>query len=564
MAASAAFLFALNKGYAPLGGVLLVAGTTGFVVLAVRHDRIKRRLERETRLLEINRAGTARMDGKWKGFHDAGAEFSDDGHAFSGDLDIFGHASLFQWICAAETRLGRIRLAGILGNPNPHPETIRRNQAILRELARNIGWRQDFQAAGREISRSKEDPDALTEWGENAGSDFLSARGALGILLMGLMGPILAAVCALVFRNAYLALAAPVLNGLVLLRYQARCKTVIASLCRQRRNLEAYWNLLRLIETAGFEDAGLLELASPVRNAANPSSLRIKRLQSIADWLDVRQNPFIHVILNLLFLWDLQWVAAFQRWRRDHGRSLREWLECIAGLEALASLSIIHFENPGWVFPEIDPASPIGLRAHGLAHPLIAPSHAVPNDFRMGDEGIVILTGSNMSGKSTLLRTVGINLVLAYAGAPVCATELEAGRMKIMTSMRLKDDLDKGLSSFYAELLRIKSIVGASRSEGTVLFLIDEIFRGTNSIDRITGASEVLTGLAESGAKGIVSTHDLELGRLATEHPGSFANYHFTEHFVDGKIRFDYKLRTGISTTRNALHLLRMVGIRPD
>jgi hypothetical protein len=428
-------------------------------------------------------------------------------------------------------------------------------------LSGNIEWRQDFQAAGKDVSRSKENPEALMRWAENAGADFLSARSALGILVLGLLGPVLVVVCALVFRNAYLSLVPIVLNALVILRYQAKCKAVILPLCQQRRNLEAYWTLLRLIETGEFGGNHLLDLASPVRNATDPSSLQIKRLQSITDWLDVRQNPFIHVILNLLFIWDLQWVAAFQRWRRKHGRSLRQWLGCIADFEAIASLSIIHFENPSWAFPSIDPKSPIRFRAYGLGHPLVAPSRGVRNDFRLGDEGIVVLTGSNMSGKSTMLRTVGTNLVLAYAGAPVCATELEAGRMQIMTSMRIKDDLDKALSSFYAELLRIKSIVEASRCEGAVLFLIDEIFRGTNSADRIAGASEVLSELAKAGAIGIVSTHDLELGRLEAEQPGQFINYHFAEHFVDGEIRFDYRLRTGISTTRNAKHLMRMVGI---
>lgn len=562
IAAIAVFLVALNLGFAVIGTICLLLGVGVFVYLVVLHDHTKRMMDRESHLRDINQAGFARKTGKWKGFKDGGGEFSGEDHPFSGDLDVFGHASLFQWICAAETRLGRARLSESLRNPVLEEEAIARNQGIIRELAAKIDWRQDFQAAGRDVSRSSEDPESLVGWAENDSEAILTRSGVLWVRLLGLLGPVLILACTIAFRLAYLPLILIAVNALILFLYQAKCKAVVLSLCLQRRNLEAYCALLRHIETADFRDRHLLDLTAAVKNELEPSSGKIRKLQSIADWLDVRQNPFVHVVLNLSFLWDLQWLVAFQSWKKAHGKSLREWLTCIADLEALSSLAIIHFENPDWCFPSLSRDGSLSFRACNLAHPLIPPTHSVRNDFLLGDSGIVILTGSNMSGKSTLLRTIGVNLVLAYSGAPVCASALETGLFRMKTSMRLKDDLDKGLSSFYAELLRIKSIVEASRASKDILFLIDEIFRGTNSVDRIAGASEVLLQLSDLGTTGIVSTHDLELGRLEEENPGKFRNFHFAEHFVDGEIRFDYRLRSGISTTRNAMHLMRMVGIR--
>jgi hypothetical protein len=433
---------------------------------------------------------------------------------------------------------------------------------MVRELAHKVEWRQTFQAAGREVAKAKEDPESLLVWAEGEGGTRFSRSAIFALRAWAALGPLAFIALFILAPFSLIAFLPIVVNMLLTFRFRASANPLIASLINQRQNLGTYHALVHFIETADFSDGGLSTVASRLEENGGPSSSRIKELQSIADSLDVRQNPLLHAIVNAAFLWDLQWLAGFQRWKSANGKSLRKWLECIAEMEVLASLSVVHFENPTWCFPRFFPEGSSRFEAKELGHPLIPSGEGVRNDFRLGEtERAVVLTGSNMTGKSTLIRSVGINLVLAYAGAPVCAMSLETGRFRVRTSMRLKDDLDKGVSSFYAEVLRIRAIMDACRRREPVLFLIDEIFRGTNSVDRIAGATEVLVQMVRLGAIGMVSTHDLELGKLEDMDPGQFRNFHFEESFAEGKISFDFRLRPGLSTTRNARHLMRLAGL---
>lgn len=552
-------LGAAFQGHLAAAGFVALAGVAIFTWLAVRHDRVAERLGLSSRLAGINAEGLARLDGSWKDRRERGDEFADAGHPYSGDLDIFGQASLFQLINCAETGIGRRSLARSLSGSGESPEDIGRRQEMIRELAGRADWRQDFQAAGREVPRDTEDSESLIGWAESREGIRFSASQALLLRAWGILGPL--GVVAGFFSPFPFALFLPILiNASLIAATQGSARSIIAVLCRQKRSIEAYQGMLQRIESGGFRSGGLRAAASGLSSGEGVASREIRRLQAIADWLDIRLNPLIHVVLNSAFLWDLQWLLAFQAWKGRCGSSLRRWLECLGDFESLASLSVLPFEHPDWVFPEVSGSR--SLRARGLGHPLLPAAEGVRNDFSLGEsERIVILTGSNMTGKSTHLRTVGINLVLAYAGAPACAARFEAGLFRVHTSMRLKDDLDKGVSSFYAELLRIKSLLEACRNRKDTLFLIDEIFRGTNSADRIAGASELLLQLSRLEAIGIVTTHDLELGRLEGEHPGVFRNFHFTETFAGGEIRFDFRIRPGVATTRNARHLMRLAGI---
>lgn len=540
-------------------GLLAVAGGAVFAWLAMRHERVAASLARESRLEEINRAGIARLTGAWKARPERGDEYADPTHPYAADLDVFGQASLFQRINCAETGIGRLRLARSLSERSGGPGEIAVRQEMIRELGGRIDWRQDFQSAGREVPRDSEDSGSLIRWAEGQEGIRFSGFQASLLRAWGVLGPL--SVLAGFLSPLPFALFLPILiNAGVIARTQASARTIIAVLCRQRKSIEAYHGMLRLIESGRFQAPGLKAAAAELESGGVSASREVRRLQAIADWLDIRLNPLIHVVLNAAFLWDLQWLLSFQGWKRRSGNALGRWLECLGKFEALASLSVLPFEHPDWRFPELTDSR--RLRAQGMGHPLLPGEAGVRNDFTLGEsERIVILTGSNMTGKSTHLRTVGLNLVLAYAGAPVCATRFEAGLFRVRTSMRLKDDLEKGVSSFYAELQRIKAILEACRERKDVLFLIDEIFRGTNSGDRIAGASELLLQLSRLEAIGIVTTHDLELGRLEAGHPGVFRNFHFTEHFVDGEIRFDFRIRPGLSATRNARHLMRLAGI---
>jgi len=284
-------------------------------------------------------------------------------------------------------------------------------------------------------------------------------------------------------------------------------------------------------------------------------------LSKILNAADVRNSPMAHLFANAIMLWDFQCIINADRLKKNYGRFFGVWIETIGRFEALSSLSIIWFENPQWVYPDVS-EDELLLKGDGLAHPLLHHSERITNDFPVQYGGTVaIITGSNMSGKSTFLRTVGINLVLALAGAPVCALSFRCSPVRIYTSMRINDDLSSRVSTFYAELLRIKKMVEAVRRGENVVFFLDELFRGTNSQDRHDGAVAVLNALSNHKSIGIISTHDLQLCELSRIDDKKYVNYHFREHYKDGSITFDYKLNSGESKTKNAMFLIKMIGI---
>jgi DNA mismatch repair ATPase MutS len=286
---------------------------------------------------------------------------------------------------------------------------------------------------------------------------------------------------------------------------------------------------------------------------------QVDRLSKIIDSISSRHGSF-YFIMNILTLWDYQNMISLERWRKESGGFLKAWLEAIGKIEALSSLAIIRYDNPEWVVPKISESEKPEFEAKSMGHPLLR-GNRVENDLSTNiPDRILLITGSNMSGKSTLLRTAGINLVLAYTGAPVCARKFTASIMEIHTCMRVSDDLSRNISSFYAELLRIKNIVKEAETGKSLFFLLDEIFKGTNSIDRHTGARVLIQKLNGLNCIGLVSTHDLELGDLEKS-SDKIKNYHFEEYYKDDRIHFDYKLRNGVSKTRNAVYLMKMAGI---
>jgi hypothetical protein len=561
---------------------ILAVGAGLFAYLMTRHDKALAREKHSAQLLALNEAGVARMEGRWNRFADDGREYADEAHPFASDLDLFGPASLFQWLNAAQTRFGRERLARLLGNPPRSRDVIAADQAMVRELAPRLDWRQRFQAAGGTppARKPKEDPEALIAWAEDASEFFSSPAFTSALRFLPLLSFAYAAYMFVQHGLSYLMLPPFLIQAALASANQKRNGKILSVISRQKENLEIYLDLLIQGEGGAFTGPGLKDLAAGLRNSGGtPASIAVRGLQRLAEHLETRLNPILHHTVNILFLWDIQWLWVFRAWRRRNGSGLRAWLDILAHLETLSSLAVPAFENPDWAFPRIAGAEEDGplIEAAGMAHPLIPQSIRVGNDLRLASPGdILIITGSNMSGKSTLMRTVGANLVLAYAGAPVCAVAFRCGRVEVHTSMRLKDDLEKRISSFYAELLRIKGIVEAARAGRQMLFLVDEIFRGTNSKDRHAGAMAVLKQLRGLKAAGLVSTHDLELARLegagAMEgregmqgvkgmEPGGFRNFHFQEQYAEGKISFDYRMRPGVSTTTNAMHLLRMVGL---
>lgn len=324
--------------------------------------------------------------------------------------------------------------------------------------------------------------------------------------------------------------------------------------------IKDYGRMLFRFEKEKFSSEYLKQLQEGLINSSGENaSSQIRRLEKISDSITNRGN-MMFLPINILLLWDYQCAISLGRWKQESGKKIEGWISAAGNIEALCSLGCLSHDHPEWCFPAIRDEKSI-FKARNLGHPLLGEG-MVRNDVAFREkERTLLITGSNMSGKSTLMRTCGISLVMAYAGAPVCADSMECSIMRLYTCMRIGDNLEKNISSFYAELLTIKNIVQASKEPGQVFFLLDEIFKGTNSSDRHTGAEQVILQLIKNGAMGMVSTHDLELGELENETKGIIKNYHFEEQYKDGKISFDYKLREGVSTTRNALYLIRMAGI---
>jgi DNA mismatch repair ATPase MutS len=535
-----------------------------FTLLVIQHRKFKDNKRYTETFIKINEASVQRTEGQWKEFEDSGEEFQDENHSFSGDLDIFGRGSLFQWINSAVTPLGRIRLRDRLTDFKDSIEEKYKTQEAVKELSSALGFRQKYIAEALMEKDNMRDPGALFKWAGEKHEFYKTSWLNIVTKIMPLL-PI-GALFALILVPGFtykLLLLAILINILFLMPTAAERQRILDEVAQYKKSLNSYYKMVRLIENKKFKAEHLNELKKKLTDSNGvKASKQLEELQKIISLISDRANMF-YIIVNIFFVLDYKIMIRLEKWKESNGKYIETWLSIIGEFEALSSISVIGYENPTWVMPEflkdIEKVS-----AKGMGHPLLGEKR-VSNNFIMEKPAkVLLITGSNMSGKSTLLRTIGINLVLSYAGAPVCAESFKCPVMKIYTCMRVSDNLEKNISSFYAELIRIRAIVEASKEEGKIFFLLDEIFKGTNSMDRHEGARVLITQLSKAGAMGLVSTHDLELGDLENESGGRIKNYHFREYYEDDKIKFDYKLRQGVSTTRNALYLIKLAGIEVD
>ncbi len=568
-AASSIYLYrTVNEAVGLTVGALALAV---FVYLALRHAQLDSRLKHAELLTELNRKGIGRLTGTWIESPDQGAEFRDEAHPFASDLDLFGRASVFQWISSAQTPLGRETLARLLKQPlKDRAEIILRQDAVA-EMADGLAWRQRFEAEGI-LSAAEQNPtEPLLQWAKERQPAYQRPIVRLGLRVLPVLTLVMVVLC---LSGGFVPGQVPALLAaaqfLLLWLGGKKRSRVLATVHRYEASLRTYAQMLRLVEGQSFRSQWLRKRQASLRDGAGRSAgEQIQRLAKVVEGISNRQNALFFAI-NVLTLWDYQCMIALEDWKAQSGRLLATWLSVIAEIESLCSLANIRFDHPGWAMPNIADdrnelhQSPSGLSARKLGHPLITKDRVV-NDLEMrAPAQIFVITGSNMSGKSTFLRTVGINLVLAAIGAPACAEQFHCLPMDLWTCMRISDNLEQSISSFYAEILRIKQIVEAARVDRPICFLLDEIFKGTNSYDRHQGAKALINQLRRDGAFGLVSTHDLELGDLESESNGRIKNYHFRESYANNQIHFDYRLRRGISTTRNALYLIKMAGIELD
>lgn len=509
-----------------------------------------------------------RIEERWRALPDDGADLGAvhrSESVYADDLDLFGPASLFQLLNRTATRLGRRALGTWLVHPADRA-TIEERQAAVGELAPMLDIREALIASAAGEDTAPIDDLRLLEWAEKSPP----IRGAGALAVLGIVQPsILIGTAAYVLATdarPVILLPVVLVQIAVVMLTRRITNDRVEVLSGPDRALSRYARLIAQIEEAPLTSALGRRLKSRLTAESEggaPASAQIRSLHRLVDLLDARLNMFFALSVGPALMWDLNLVLRAERFRVTTGKRLRVWLEAIGDIEALASLAAFAAERQHYAMPSILEDGPT-FKAERLAHPLIDQRRVVANDIALETPGtLVILSGSNMSGKSTLLRSVGINTVLAFAGAPVAARSLALTPMTLMTSVRIFDSLAGGTSHFYAELKRIKAIVDAARAPGTkVLYLLDEMLHGTNSRERYLGALSVIRWLSGQGAIGIVTTHDLALAALETElPPGRARNMHFGDEVVDGEIRFDYKLKPGTLSSTNALRLMKAVGI---
>ncbi len=544
-----------------IGYVTLCISLILFSYFVFQHQKIAKDLKKIRCKIAINKQYLSRIDGNWTGFTENGQEFVDPNHPFTSDLDIFGEKSLFQWINITHTFFGRKSLKDLLAAPEKDIALIKRRQKAVAELSEKDSFIEELQCIGMLANEVKNNPASLIAYAEDS-SQLCKCKWLKSLLYLLPAATLLtlALFWGEVRISIYIPLALIIIQMVVTAIGFSRNSLILYTVHQFKENVEAFHSFIQFIEKENFQAEYLTQLqAQLVCNAKTSAAFQIKRLEKIATACELRYNFISFCLMNFLLLWDFHCVFALEAWKKQNGKLIRVWLQTIGQFEACASLGVILQIHPQWSFPVFAEQSLL-FSAAAIGHPLIIEDKSVRNNIEANNT-IGIITGSNMSGKTTLLRTIGINLVLAYSGAPVCASKLECSIMDIFTSMRISDDLNSGISTFYAELLRIKMIIDFSHNKQDMIFLIDELFRGTNSRDRIIGAISVLKNLNKDWIIGFISTHDFELCNLEDETDGKVVNYHFTESYANNEIQFDYQLRSGRCTTTNAKYLMKMVGI---
>ena len=541
-------------------GWWLAAPAAGFLGLAVVHDRVLAALDRARRALGVYERGLARIEDRWSGTGATGDAYAPPDHPYAADLDLFGDGSLFQLLSAARLHAGEQTLANWLLAPGDQVAIVAR-QAAVDDLRGRVDLREQLALTGDSISAWL-DTAGLADWG--AQPPLLSGHWPR-VIAVGLALANLAALVAGFAFDASPAWAATAVACSVAFSmiWRRRVHQVIASVNAPARHLRLLAEVLALVESARVSAPHLVALHARLAATGDTASHRIAQLTRLVDLLESRQNQ-IFAPVALLLLWGTQLAWALEGWRSRSGPSLSEWVEVAGEFEALSSLAGYAFEHPADPFPHVVDDGP-RVDGAALAHPLLPAARVVPNDIALDkDTRVLVVSGSNMSGKSTLLRTVGANVVLALAGAPVRARRMEVSPVALGATLRIQDSLQAGKSRFFAEITRLKQIVDLANGPIPVLFLLDELLAGTNSHDRRLGAAGIVQGLVDKRAIGLVTTHDLALAEVVSDLGVHARNVHFSDTFDDGQMRFDYRMREGVVSTSNALALMRSIGLAVD
>ncbi|MCM8542036.1 MAG: hypothetical protein NE328_17335 [Lentisphaeraceae bacterium] len=530
-----------------------------FVATVAIHERKILQSKMAERRVLFYENGIKRIEGDWHGTGVKGNDFKDKDHLYSDDLNLFGNASLFQKICRCSTAFGRERLAGWLKKP-AKLEAIKLRQEALQELAGNDDIRNSYAELDDKESKHLA-IDTFKSWAltdTNLYNPFLSFISIfLGLLTVGSLAGWL-------FSNLtpWMFIITLALDLVIVKLYSEKIGAVTEGISNKEKNLIQLSHVLSIIEGKEYNSVLMKDISERLKTDGVTASERIRQIANLINSFENARSNMALQPFNIMLHVNLRNAMRIERWRKVAGKSIPDWVDVAADFEALFSLSVFHHENPDYNFPEFVEKGPLVV-AEKIGHPLLKPTECVQNNVELGDKTkLVLISGSNMAGKSTFLRTVGINIVLAQAGAPVCADNLKLSPISIGCSIQIEDNMSQGISHFYAEILRLKKLVDlAAESKLPVIFFFDEILHGTNSSDRCNGASAVIKNLVKSGAVGFVTTHDLSLASIVDDLEGEAVNRHFEDQFEDGKMTFDYKMKEGVVTRGNALLLMRSLGL---
>lgn len=532
-----------------------------FLFLIRKYIRTEQQLKFNEQLVRINQNEIGALNRDLHPFDD-GKEFIDPHHDYSYDLDMFGAGSFFQFLNRTVTNRGKKQLASLLCTSKRTKDEILLRQTAIQELSGDLNWRQNFMALGNE----REDKSKQNQLEDFIG-DIVPLKSERRLSILAAILPpvtillIVLSIAGFTSKSYYLI---PVLaQWIIFTLYSKTTSHLTKKFEKQSKLLQQYSEMLRLIDEKNFESEYLKQLQSKLFIQGLSAGKITAELQKILNEFDYRQNLLPALVLNSVFLWDIRCLLKLYKWQQKYATQLPLWFEVIAEFDALISLANCNYNHPDWTTPLIIP-SKFQFKADNLGHPLIDPNRCVCNSFQItGNEQIVIITGANMAGKSTFLRTVGINLILASNGCNVCAGSFEFTPTRIFTNMRTSDNLMNDESYFYAELLRLQNMLNLIRNGENLFVIIDEMLKGTNSIDKLNGSKELIRQLITLKTHGIVATHDLSLTGLSDNYPDSVKNQCFEVQLHDDELTFDYKLTDGVTRTMNATFLMKKMGIIP-
>jgi len=528
-----------------------------FIAIAIYHSAVLRKSSQAHLAIEVYRDGLARIEDRWEGRNERERRTDTAESLYAADLDLFGPGSLFELLCTARTRMGEDALAKWLLAP-ASPREIRERHAALSELRGRLDLREDLATTEGRLKIGVH-PEELLLWAEDTSPPL---QGWIRWI-----APLFAVIAvATAIYWGYSGVRVPFLTvvlveGILTYALRKRIDRIIGGTDRALQNLQLVSSLIARVEKESFHAAKLQALQTEFSSHHIPASQAIARLANLVQYINSLDNLFIKIV-NIPLLYSVQVAFAVQLWRQRHGSAVRRWLFALGEMEALISIATYSYEHPSDPFPElVDGAS--SFTAQQLGHPLIPASKCVRNDITLDEQTrALLISGSNMSGKSTLMRSVGINTVLAMCGAPVRAQHLQLTPLHVAASILVNDSLHEGSSRFYAEIKRLRAICDLAEQHTPVLFLLDELLQGTNSADRLIGAKGIVQALIEGGAIGLISTHDLALTQISQPGDHRLRNMHFQDSIEDGEMRFDFKLQEGVVTKSNGVELMRLVGLK--